>query len=135
MAETILTNAKIILENEVINGTLVFADGVIRTADAGRSSVASAQDMEGDFVAPGLIEMHTDNMEKHFVPRPGVFWPDPLAAAKKPAATMLAVAAMGAGQPGMPQAPPSVSSVFSTFSASSASSSNSSALFTCPKEP
>jgi len=81
MAETILTNAKIIRENDVINGTLVFVDGVIRNVDEGRSSVTSAQDMEGDFVAPGLIEMHTDNMEKHFVPRPGVFWPDPLAAA------------------------------------------------------
>lgn len=81
MVETILTNAKIILENDVIEGTLVFADGQIRSVDEGRSTISSAHDMEGDFIAPGLIEMHTDNMEKHFVPRPGVFWPDPLAAA------------------------------------------------------
>ena len=38
-------------------------------------------DGEGDFVAPGLVEMHTDNLEKHFVPRPQVFWPNGLAAA------------------------------------------------------
>jgi len=24
---------------------------------------------------PGLVELHTDNMEKHFTPRPGVAWP------------------------------------------------------------
>jgi alpha-D-ribose 1-methylphosphonate 5-triphosphate diphosphatase len=30
---------------------------------------------------PGLVEMHTDNMEKHFMPRPKVFWPNGLAAA------------------------------------------------------
>jgi len=38
-------------------------------------------DVEGDYVTPGIVEMHTDNMEKHFVPRPGVFWPNGLAAA------------------------------------------------------
>jgi hypothetical protein len=43
--------------------------------------VPSAIDVSGDLIAPGIIEMHTDNMEKHFVPRPGVFWPNGLAAA------------------------------------------------------
>lgn len=81
MPETILTNTKIILEDEVIDGTIVFDKGEIKSVDMGHSSLPSALDAEGDYVAPGLIEMHTDNMEKHFVPRPGVFWPDPLAAA------------------------------------------------------
>lgn len=81
MTETILTNAKLVLENEIVAGTLVFDDRGIRAVDQGRSGVAGALDMEGDFVSPGLVEMHTDNMEKHFMPRPGVFWPDGLAAA------------------------------------------------------
>ena len=81
MSESIFTNAKIILETEVIDGTVCVTDGVIQSVDMGRSSLSSAIDVEGDYIAPGLIEMHTDNMEKHFVPRPGVFWPDPLAAA------------------------------------------------------
>jgi alpha-D-ribose 1-methylphosphonate 5-triphosphate diphosphatase len=78
--QTILTNAKLILENDVIDGTVVFdADGIVGI-DQGRTSVPSAIDAGGDYVAPGLIEMHTDNAEKHFVPRPQVYWPNPLAA-------------------------------------------------------
>lgn len=90
MSEIILTNAKIILENEIIEGSVQINNGVIKAVDQGRSYHAAAVDVEGDFIAPGLIEMHTDNMEKHFVPRPGVFWPDPLAAAMAHDAQMAA---------------------------------------------
>ena len=79
--ETILTNARLILENEVVDGTIVFDRDGIRAVDQGRSSVPGAIDAGGDHVAPGLVEMHTDNMEKHFMPRPKVFWPNGLAAA------------------------------------------------------
>lgn len=70
--ETILTNAKLILEREIIDGTLSFDASGIRSLAQGRSSSPAAIDMQGDYVSPGLIEMHTDNLEKHFVPRPGV---------------------------------------------------------------
>jgi alpha-D-ribose 1-methylphosphonate 5-triphosphate diphosphatase len=78
--ETVLTNAQLILDDKVEWGTLVFENGVLRAVEPGRSSVSGATDCQGDYVGPGLIEMHTDNAEKHFVPRPGVFWPDGLAA-------------------------------------------------------
>lgn len=81
MAETVLTNARLILENEVALGTVVFDETGITALDQGRSALPQAIDANGDFVAPGLIEMHTDNLERHFMPRPGVFWPDGLAAA------------------------------------------------------
>jgi alpha-D-ribose 1-methylphosphonate 5-triphosphate diphosphatase len=81
VSETILTNASLILENEVVSGTIVFDAGGIRSVDQGRSSLPSALDVGGDYVAPGMVEMHTDNMEKHFMPRPKVFWPNGLAAA------------------------------------------------------
>jgi alpha-D-ribose 1-methylphosphonate 5-triphosphate diphosphatase len=81
MTETILTNATLVLENETRNGTIVFDETGITGLDFSRSSLASAMDVEGDYVTPGIVEMHTDNMEKHFVPRPGVFWPNGLAAA------------------------------------------------------
>lgn len=29
----------------------------------------------GDFVMPGLVELHTDNLERHIEPRPKVDWP------------------------------------------------------------
>ncbi|MFC7053868.1 alpha-D-ribose 1-methylphosphonate 5-triphosphate diphosphatase [Hansschlegelia quercus] len=79
--ETILTNARLVLEDRVLDGTLTHEGGVIREIVAGRSHAAGAIDCEGDVVAAGLIEVHTDNLEKHFVPRPGVIWPNPLAAA------------------------------------------------------
>ena len=78
--QTILTNAKLILENEVVDGTLVFDQTGIVAVDQGRSQLPGAIDTGGDYVAPGLIEMHTDNAEKHFVPRPRVYWPNGLAA-------------------------------------------------------
>jgi alpha-D-ribose 1-methylphosphonate 5-triphosphate diphosphatase len=81
MTETILTNATLVLETETLNGTIVFDETGIKSVDSGRSAVSSAIDVDGDYVTPGIVEMHTDNMEKHFVPRPGVFWPNGLAAA------------------------------------------------------
>jgi len=78
---TILTNARLILEDEVVTGTIAFDESGIRSVDQGRSSLPEAIDVHGDYVAPGLVEMHTDNMEKHFMPRPKVFWPNGLAAA------------------------------------------------------
>ena len=80
MTQTILTNATLIFEDRTTNGTIVFGAAGIKSVSEGRSSLPAALDVGGDFVAPGLIETHTDNAEKHFVPRPGVFWPDGLAA-------------------------------------------------------
>lgn len=79
--QTVLTNARLILENEVVTGTIAFDGNGISAVDQGRSSLPGAIDVQGDYVAPGLVEMHTDNMEKHFMPRPKVFWPNGLAAA------------------------------------------------------
>ena len=79
--QTVLTNARLILENEIVTGTVVFDETGITAVDQGLSSLAGAIDAGGDYVAPGLVEMHTDNMEKHFMPRPKVFWPNGLAAA------------------------------------------------------
>ena len=81
MMQTVLTNARLILENEVVTGTIAFDETGITAVDQGQSSLPGAIDAGGDYVAPGLVEMHTDNMEKHFMPRPKVFWPNGLAAA------------------------------------------------------
>jgi len=35
--------------------------------------------MGGDLVLPGLVELHTDHIEAHYMPRPKVYW-DPVAA-------------------------------------------------------
>lgn len=80
MSETIFTNARLILDDRVVRGSLVFAAGRIVAIDTGHTAVKGAVDLDGDYLAPGLIEMHTDNAEKHFEPRPDVMWPDALSA-------------------------------------------------------
>jgi alpha-D-ribose 1-methylphosphonate 5-triphosphate diphosphatase len=70
-----LTNARIVTRDAVISGTVVFERGVIRAVDADASRSRSAVDCERDYLLPGLIDIHTDNIEKHIFPRPGVRWP------------------------------------------------------------
>lgn len=79
--ETVLTNARLILDDGIVAGTLVVRDGRIAALDTTPSQLPGAVDCEGDFLAPGIVDLHTDALEGHFVPRPRVFWPDARAAA------------------------------------------------------
>ena len=76
----ILSNAVIVTPEAAIKGALVIKDGQIAAIDDRPASAASAADLDGDLLLPGLIDLHTDNMERHFFPRPGVHWPSPLGA-------------------------------------------------------
>src|SRR5512147_1479719 len=77
--ETVIANAKIVLADRVIEqGWIALADGRIAEIGEGRAP-AGAEDAAGDLMMPGLIELHTDHLEAHYVPRPKVFW-DPIAA-------------------------------------------------------
>lgn len=78
--ECVLTNARVVTRDSVFTGTVVVRDGLIAAVDDGLSRLPGALDLEGDYLMPGLIEMHTDNMEKHFEPRPGVLWPNAVSA-------------------------------------------------------
>ncbi|MBZ9676707.1 alpha-D-ribose 1-methylphosphonate 5-triphosphate diphosphatase [Mesorhizobium sp. ES1-1] len=77
IAETVLTNARIVLEDEIVEGSLVLRDGLIAGIDAG--AARAGEDMGGDYVIPGLVELHTDHLEGHYAPRPKVRW-NPIAA-------------------------------------------------------
>ncbi|OCX91303.1 MAG: phosphonate metabolism protein PhnM [Pseudomonas sp. CO183] len=74
-AEQILSNARLVLADQVIHGSLLIRDGLIADISEGASSLPQAQDLGGDLLLPGLVELHTDNLEKHMSPRPGVDWP------------------------------------------------------------
>ena len=77
--ETVVGNARIVLADRVIEeGWIAFADGHICEIGEGAAPAGSA-DAGGDLIMPGLIELHTDHLEAHYVPRPKVFW-DPIAA-------------------------------------------------------
>ncbi len=75
LAERILTNAQVVTAERVFHGTLVLRDGLIAAVEEGRSSLSQAEDLAGAYLLPGLVELHTDNLEKHMSPRPGVDWP------------------------------------------------------------
>ena len=76
MTETlILANASVILPNAVVRGAVTLADGKIQAITEGSDVPAGAIDFGGDYLAPGLIELHTDNLERHIEPRPEVDWP------------------------------------------------------------
>ncbi|MEZ8057849.1 alpha-D-ribose 1-methylphosphonate 5-triphosphate diphosphatase [Vibrio splendidus] len=75
----IITNVNLVLENEVVRGSVELRDGVIANMSDSTSQLPSAFDGENGFLMPGLIELHTDNLEKYFTPRPKVNWP-PLSA-------------------------------------------------------
>jgi len=74
MTDHIFSNARIVLGDEVVTGTLSVEDGLIASVDSGATAVPGADDLQGDYLIPGLVELHTDHLESHFSPRPGVAW-------------------------------------------------------------
>ncbi|CDN50465.1 alpha-D-ribose 1-methylphosphonate 5-triphosphate diphosphatase [Neorhizobium galegae] len=71
-AELVLTNARIVLEDSVISGSVQIRNGKI--TDISEGNVHTGEDFEGDYLIPGLVELHTDHLEQHYSPRPGVRW-------------------------------------------------------------
>jgi alpha-D-ribose 1-methylphosphonate 5-triphosphate diphosphatase len=74
-ADLILTNGRVVERHRTLSGTVRVAGGVIRSVERGRCRTPGAVDLDGDYLLPGLVELHTDMLEKHVVPRPGVAWP------------------------------------------------------------
>ncbi|NBB48451.1 alpha-D-ribose 1-methylphosphonate 5-triphosphate diphosphatase [Rhizobium sp. CRIBSB] len=72
MSEQIFSNARIVLEDRIVDGSVVVRDGLIAAIDQGPSR--TGEDFGGDFLIPGLVELHTDHLESHYSPRPGVRW-------------------------------------------------------------
>ncbi len=70
--ELILTNARVVLEDRMFDGTVQVKNGLIADISEGRTS--TGEDFDGDYLIPGLVELHTDHLETHYSPRPGVRW-------------------------------------------------------------
>ena len=73
--EQVMTRARLVLPGEVVTGTVVLRGGRIVDLDRAPSTLASAIDLDGDYLLPGLVELHTDNLERHAMPRPKVRFP------------------------------------------------------------
>ena len=80
LEDLLLTNARIVLPDRVIERGWLAASGgtIIELGEGG--APGRGTNLDGDLLIPGLVELHTDHIEAHFLPRPGVVW-HPLAAA------------------------------------------------------
>jgi alpha-D-ribose 1-methylphosphonate 5-triphosphate diphosphatase len=73
--EIVLTNAILVLADATLHGTLVLRDGGIVELQSGRSGLPGALDMGGDYLVPGIVDLHTDNLERQVQPRALARWP------------------------------------------------------------
>ena len=73
--ETILTNAILVLRETTLTGTIVMHGQTITAIQAGRSHAPGAIDLGGDYVIPGVVDVHTDNLERQVQPRSLARWP------------------------------------------------------------
>ncbi|HTI17292.1 MAG TPA: alpha-D-ribose 1-methylphosphonate 5-triphosphate diphosphatase [Trinickia sp.] len=70
----LIKNARIVTREEEFVGVVRIDNGLIADVSRGTTDAADAEDWQGDYLVPGLVELHTDNLEKHLAPRPGVLW-------------------------------------------------------------
>jgi alpha-D-ribose 1-methylphosphonate 5-triphosphate diphosphatase len=75
MSDVVWANAHVVTAHEAFVGSVCVRAGRIASIDRGRRVPPGAIDCAGDDLLPGLVELHTDVLEKHAFPRPGVTWP------------------------------------------------------------
>lgn len=77
--ELLLANARVVLADRIIErGWVAAIDGLVVEIGEGRAP-ERGEDLKGDLLLPGLVELHTDHIEAHYAPRPKVYW-DPIGA-------------------------------------------------------
>jgi alpha-D-ribose 1-methylphosphonate 5-triphosphate diphosphatase len=62
----------VVTGDDAFLGSVRVVHGKIASVDRGPGGVG--EDLEGDVLMPGVIDLHTDNLEKHFFPRPNIDW-------------------------------------------------------------
>jgi alpha-D-ribose 1-methylphosphonate 5-triphosphate diphosphatase len=70
---SLISNARIVLRDRVVHGAVRFEAGRIAGIEPGR--VTGGLDLNGDLLVPGLIDLHTDNLERQVLPRSNARWP------------------------------------------------------------
>ena len=71
----ILTNARLVLPDGIVHGTIVLHEDRIADIQPGTSHAPGAIDMDNDVLMPGVVDLHTDNLERQVQPRSNARWP------------------------------------------------------------
>ena len=71
----IITNAKIVMPNTTLNGSVLIENGKIEKITSDKIEGDNVIDAKGKFLLPGLIDIHGDDLEKEISPRPSVNFP------------------------------------------------------------
>jgi alpha-D-ribose 1-methylphosphonate 5-triphosphate diphosphatase len=74
MRETRIFSERIVTPEGLVHGEAVVRDSLILAVEPRASASAGALDWGADMLTPGLVDVHTDNFEKHYQPRPGALW-------------------------------------------------------------
>lgn len=72
---TLLTNAQLVLPGAVVRGTVALTGALIADVQPGASAAPGALDLDGDYLIPGVVDLHTDNLERQVQPRTNARWP------------------------------------------------------------
>ena len=73
MNEVILSHARLVLSDRVVDGSVTLRDGVIGAVDT--PARPGGVDLDDDLLLPGVVDVHTDNLERQVLPRAGARWP------------------------------------------------------------
>ena len=74
MRETRIFSQRIVTPEGFVHGEVVVRDSIILAVEPRTSASPGALDWGADVLTPGLVDVHTDNFEKHYQPRPGALW-------------------------------------------------------------
>ena len=74
MSERRIFSENIVTPEGLVSGEAVVRDGTVLGVERRPSASPGALDWGPDWMAPGLVDIHTDNFEKHYQPRPGALW-------------------------------------------------------------
>jgi alpha-D-ribose 1-methylphosphonate 5-triphosphate diphosphatase len=78
MNSHILTNARIITPAENFEGSLIVENGIITDIQK-QKKYQEGIDLKGQWLIPGIIDIHSDYLEKEIHPRPSATFPIPFA--------------------------------------------------------
>jgi len=72
--DVIFTNARVVLADRIVHGSVSVSRGMIKGVSEGATR-SGAIDLAGDYMIPGIVDVHTDNLERQVLPRQNARWP------------------------------------------------------------